>query len=231
MSHAQVISRNKRIAGHVWPRFSPLVDKLNWNRRWIDSVQGSDAPRFAHRDDLHRFVRNRLNIGQGAVDYLEFGVYRGATIKMWSDEDRHPESRFVGFDSFEGLPEDWSGTMPKGTFTTFGQLPDIADPRVRFVVGWFQKTLPGFLREFSKRPNCPLVIHNDCDLYSSTLYCLTSLDPILEPGTIIIFDEFDDVLHEFRALTDYCQAFMRGWRIIGAVHGFCQVAIEIVREN
>jgi hypothetical protein len=39
------------------------------------------------------------------------------------------------------------------------------------------------------------VIHNDSDLYSSTLYALTMMDRIVPLDAIVIFDEFWDV-HE-----------------------------------
>ena len=167
--------------------------------------------------------------GRGPIDYLEFGVYQGASIRMWCQANMHPESRFFGFDSFEGLPEDWTTGMSKGAFTTSGKPPDIDDPRVRFVVGWFHQSLPGFLSYYRRIPNRPLIIHNDCDLYSSTLCCLASLNAIIRPGTIIIFDEFDHVLHEYRAPADYAKAFMRTYRIVGAVQGFNVVAVEITR--
>lgn len=221
------ISLNKRIAGYVLPRYSPLLDKLSWNRQWITALKAfSGVPRFPHRDELHALVQKEF--GRGPIDYLEFGVYEGASIRMWCQANTHPDSRFFGFDSFEGLPEDWTG-MSKGAFTTSGKPPDIDDPRVRFIAGWFQQSLPGFLSDYRRIPNRPLIIHIDCDLYSSTLCCLTSLNVIIQPGTIIIFDEFDHVLHEYRALTDYAKAFMRTYRIVGAVQGFCQAAVEVTR--
>jgi len=64
-----------------------------------------------------------------------------------------------------------------------------------------------FLRGF--RPASRLVIHFDCDLYSSTLFCLASCDSLILPGTIILFDEFPVPLHEFRAFRDYSAAFRR----------------------
>jgi O-methyltransferase len=220
------ISRNKRIAGYLLPRYSQFLDRLSWNRQWISSLKTFEPlPRFRHRDDLHAFVQKEF--GGGAIDYLEFGVYQGASLRMWCQANPHPDSRFFGFDSFEGLPEDWTPAAAKGTFSTAGKPPDIDDPRARFVVGWFQKSLPRFLASYARRPNRPLIIHNDCDLYSSTLYCLASLNHVIQPGTIIIFDEFDDVLHEYRALTDYAKAFLRTYRIVGAVQTFCQVAVEI----
>ena len=115
-------------------------------------------------------------------------------MRVWCGLNKHPRSRFVGFDSFEGLPEDWLPGFPKGAFGTAGQLPDIPDIRVRFEAGWFQNTVPNFLSSDEQRADCPLIIHCDSDLYSSTLFCLASLNGIIRTGTIIIFDEFGAVL-------------------------------------
>jgi hypothetical protein len=53
---------------------------------------------------------------------LEFGVWSGRTINLIAD--RVGPSRTVhGFDSFEGLPEDWIGVYSEGYFHTGGTLP------------------------------------------------------------------------------------------------------------
>jgi hypothetical protein len=88
---------------------------------------------------------------------------------------RHPESRFYGFDSFEGLPEDW-GNKAKGTFSRQGEPPRLDDERVRFVVGWFHETLPGFVAEGSDYE--AVLVHLDADLYSSTLFALRRCESI-----------------------------------------------------
>ena len=139
-----------------------------------------------------------------AIDYLEFGVFEGASIGQWCALNQNAGSRFFGFDSFEGLPEDWHSGKRRGAFSTGGKLPEIADPRVSFVAGWFQQSLRGFMASY--RPQSQLVIHVDCDLYSSTLYCLTTLDPVISPGTLIVLDDFFDALHVYRGLTDYCSS-------------------------
>lgn len=122
--------------------------------------------------------------------------------------NRDPQSRFIGFDSFEGLPEDWTKNNPKGAMGDVGgAMPQIEDDRVSFVKGWFQTTLPGFLNGFT--PRSRLVVHNDSDLYSSTLFTLASLNRLLLPGTVVIFDDFSMPTHVFRAFVDYKSAFWR----------------------
>jgi len=105
--------------------------------------------------------------------------------------------------------------MRPGDFNVSGEVPRINDSRVSFVKGWFNDTLVPFLASFE--PHSPLVIHNDSDLYSSTLYILTKLDPILVKGSVLIFDEFYSSLHEFRAFNDYVSAYQRQLQPIGRV--------------
>ncbi|HTU80816.1 MAG TPA: TylF/MycF/NovP-related O-methyltransferase [Candidatus Acidoferrales bacterium] len=198
----------KRIAASVFRRYSPALDSLNANARVSEWI-ARNAPQVrvvADKWALYDYLNDDV-LGPGAIDYLEFGVYRGASMRGWLQRNRHPESRFVGFDSFEGLPERWGRDFATGAFDTGGRLPDIDDPRVSFVKGWFQQSLRGFLRDF--QPRNRLVVHNDSDLYSSTLYVLATLDPWIVPGTVLIFDEFSTPLHEFRAFADYTSAFVR----------------------
>ena len=63
-------------------------------------------------------------------------------MRWWAAELTNPAARFVGFDSFEGLPEDWRPSTPRGWFKTTGP-PAIDDARVSFVTGWFDETLLG----------------------------------------------------------------------------------------
>ena len=89
----------------------------------------------------------------------------------------------------------------------------------------FQKTLDGFLEKY--QPNNQIVIHNDSDLYSSSLYLLTRTHDIIKKNTIIIFDEFSNVMHEFQALEDYCSAYQRTYNVIASTKDYYQrVAIQ-----
>lgn len=203
--------RTKRIVGES--RLAPFhrVEYLSGLLRmgaWLRQKNAHNQPYFESRIDLFRHVSREVIHGE-PINYLEFGVFEGDSIRDWSTENPHPHSTFVGFDTFRGLPEDWqlpSRRLPAGYFDVGGKLPSIKDPRVRFVPGLFQDTLPGFLRQFD--PQNRLVIHLDADLYSSTLFVMVALKELLAlPGTILLFDEFSSVQSEFRALADFESAF------------------------
>ena len=184
---------------------------------------------FGSREKMYDYLNSEVLRG-GPVDYLEFGVYQGYTIKYWSTINANPSSRFYGFDSFEGLPEDWAGAfirVPKGTFNTDGAIPEIDDSRVTFHKGWFQNSLPPFLETFQAQNR--LLIHCDADIYTSTLYVLCTLHNLLKPGTLIIFDEFSGATDEFRAVTDYTSSFLQKFRVVAQVGSQCdQLAVQVV---
>ena len=72
-----------------------------------------------------------------------------------------------------------------------------------------------FLKSFNRKNR--MVIDIDADLYSSTLFVLSSMHYYLKEGDIIMFDDFLDPLGEFMAFSNYCQAFRIKLRIISAV--------------
>jgi len=207
----------------IWAA-SPIgvLDKSIQIVKWCKFVNTCECPEFNTREGLYEHLENTV-VRDAPIDYLEFGVGEGPSLITWLNLHRDPNSRFWGFDSFEGLPEDWCHDRPKGTFARGGRPPEISDPRLKFVVGWFQETLPQFLLDF--KPQARIIVHNDSDLYSATLFTLTQLDPIAVPGSIIIFDEFYDACHEFRALMDYATAYCRKFKVIAATKEFGQVAV------
>lgn len=158
----------------------------------------------------------------GAITYLEFGVSGGHSFKWWTNSNQHPDSRFEGFDTFEGLPEDWGG-FRQGAMTA--AIPDMADNRVRFHKGLFQETLPGYLKGLD--PERKKVILMDADLYSSTLYVLTSIAPWLRKGDIILFDQFNVPRHEFLAFTEFTTSYYLEFQLIGAANNYYFCAFEM----
>lgn len=134
--------------------------------------------------------------------WLEFGVATGKTINYIS---KFTKDHVYGFDSFDGLPEDWRPGFNKGRFTNNGLLPVVND-NVVLVKGLFCDTLPEFLEKQNKKIT---FIHIDCDLYSSTKYVLTHIKKYLDNECIIIFDElvnydgFDNDKGELKALYEF----------------------------
>jgi O-methyltransferase len=176
------------------------------------------------RENLYAHVLEEENLNT-SVDYLEFGVSRGVSFRWWVSHIIDNEARFYGFDTFTGLPEDW-GKFKKGDMDNACRPPEIDDNRIRFYHGLFQQTLNGFLKTYE--PNKRRIIHLDADLYSATLYVLTTISPFLRYGDILFFDEFNVPLHEFKAFTEWTSSFYIDYEVIGSMNNFHQVAIKII---
>jgi Methyltransferase domain len=191
-----------------------LVDlQLMAKQETLDYIRSRmrGAMLFNDRWDLLAFALSRAP-ENGLV--LEFGVEDGRSVNHLAKRT----SRTVhGFDSFEGLPEDWSGTFEKkGSFTRKGQLPQV-ESNVKLHAGWFDSTLPTFLQA-NEGPAA--FIHIDCDIYSSTRTVFELLAGRIEPGTVIVFDEYFNYPnwqeHEFKAF----QEFVTGSRLRYEYAGF-----------
>lgn len=161
-----------------------------------------------------RFIRRNMLGG----DYLEFGVYRGHTIHLaygfseymaksvqgWLRAAERAalmrRMRFFGFDSFEGLPEpvgiDAGPIFQKGDFAT--SLDEVRRrlrergtdlSRVHLIPGFYDEVLTPSLRQ-TLALQAAAIVHVDCDFYKSTKTVLDFVTPLLQDGTIIIFDDW-----------------------------------------
>ncbi len=156
---------------------------------------------FPTRESLWDHCIDDVVGGDRDITYIEFGVHQGYSIGRFAQRNQGKASRFIGLDSFEGLPEQW-GHMELGHFSTEGRIPSVPDHRVSFIKGWFQNTYDELHAQIADRDN--FVIHYDADVYSSTLFVLTKIDG-LRRDYVAIFDEFTG--HETRALYNYIQAY------------------------
>lgn len=200
--------------------------------RWI-SIHDKKVPfndfyrpkrNYGLRYNLYRHVAQSENLEQAPIDYLEFGVAKGLSFQWWINKNKNPNSQFYGFDTFEGLPEKW-GTYSKGAMS-FG-VPELNDQRHEFFKGLFQQTLFDFLESKKLNETNRKIIHLDADLFSSTLFVLTTLHRHLKKGDILIFDEFNVPNHEFLAFENYVKSFYVEYEVIGAVNNYFQVAIKL----
>ena len=160
--------------------------------------------------------------------WLEFGVSVGTSTAVLAECAKAASSRLYGFDSFEGLPEEWvvsdHETLPRGSF---GGRPSGLPDHVELVTGMFQDTLPEFLTTHTDRV---AFAHLDCDLYSSAKCVLTSIQARLAIGTVLVFDElfnYDRYFeHEMRALLELGQEGVR-WRHVGHVPARCTASLIV----
>jgi len=139
---------------------------------------------FVNNKNFRKFIieRAKENDEFNKKFYLEFGVFVGTSINFFSKY----VNTIYGFDSFEGLREDWVGTAsPKGTFSLIKKLPNL-NKNVILVVGWVQDTLVPFLEKNKPEIN---FVHMDLDTYESTKFVLTKIKPYLVKNCIITFDE------------------------------------------
>lgn len=180
---------------------------------------------YDKRFTLHKHVVETQAMEAEKIDYLEFGVAGGTSLRWWLKENTNPDSRFFGFDTFEGLPEDW-GMFKKGEMGPGSLL--FEDERCRLVKGLFQETVPHFMGSTVFDSTTRKVLHLDADLFSSTLFVLMSFASLLKAGDVLIFDEFCVPNHEFLAFDIFTRIHGVHYEFLGAVNNYLQVAMKIV---
>ena len=197
-------------------------------------IEAPDAPGknviFEERNLYYDYVLENVRHKEGL--YLEFGVYKGSSINYISN--RISPQIIYGFDSFEGLPEGWLPGYQQGKFNENGKLP-VVNENVRLIKGWFDETLPGFIKAH-KSEQCSF-IHIDCDLYSSTKCVLSLLKDNIGRGTVICFDELAGQIgwqdDEYKALVEFVEETGLRFKYIACAFGGGhqlteRVAIEIL---
>jgi hypothetical protein len=173
----------------------------------------------------HELIRHAMDQCEIAGLMLQFGVYYGDTLRVIADHTPEP---VYGFDSFEGLPEDWTHVQRKGRFSLQGKLPVFEQRNVQLVKGWFSDTLPGFL---AAHPGPVRFAHVDCDLYSSAVTVLAQLKTRLVKGTVIVFDEYFNYPgwehHEYKAFQEFTDDTGLAYEYLGYASSHQSVAVRI----
>ena len=189
---------------------------------YVEAHMG-EALIFADRWELLAYALGAAP-GEGLV--LEFGVGDGASLRHLAKSAARP---CHGFDSFEGLPEDWSGTFErKGKFGRGGAQPDVP-ANATLHKGWFDATLPAFLAGHAGE--AVSFLHVDCDIYSSTVTVLRGLGDRLGPGAVIVFDEYFNYpswqRHEWKAFQEFVRDSGLAYRYLGFAQKNGHVAVRI----
>jgi hypothetical protein len=203
----RALDLTKRVLTHVGSRMpraalrqSQAITNYLTLGRWMREHGFQPVNRVRERNAIFDSVARELR--ERRVLYLEFGVFHASAIRYWSRALKHPDARLHGFDSFEGLPEDFDvldGPNRKGFYSTLGQIPKLDDSRVSFFKGWFEETLPAY----HPPEHETLVMTLDADLYSSTICVLRHLRSWIVPGAYLYFDDLCRLEHEPKAFDEF----------------------------
>lgn len=190
--------------------FNTSVDGCRCQRCVISRYRHTSDPELLDTSHSYweylRFCMSRVSIN-GL--WMEFGVGKGTTIDFIAENSFG--RTVIGFDKFDGLPEDWkmSDTLTylQGHYSLNGTMPPLKSNNVVLVRGLFQDTLAEFLARNPQQSAA--FVHIDCGLYTSTKFVLDTLHQYgkLVPGTMILFDELYNYQyfheHEFRAFAEF----------------------------
>ena len=138
-------------------------------------------------------------------DYLEFGSFQGRTFRLAYEHHRPNHDgkvHFWLFDSFKGLPEpegiDAHPVWHEGRLAmSVEELHAVAEragiPREAYtpIEGYYEDSLTPELRARLVDQGVKAgVVFVDCDYYASTRDVLEFVVPLLQPGTVICFDDW-----------------------------------------
>jgi hypothetical protein len=177
-----------------------MTDKETWLAQCYTPFEQECRERFYLA--ATNFMFSNLCEGLSSGYYFEFGCHKARTMRYaWKHTQHNFAFTYVGFDSFEGLPEidpvDQMAGWRKGFFAmseedftrtvrNAGMPPD----RLVTVKGFYDKTLtPELADRFL--PRKASIIYVDCDLYRSTVPVLAFIRPFLQVGTVIAFDDWN----------------------------------------
>ena len=177
----------------------------------MEKIKPADAVYLPAFDRIFLLLKHFYSSGLRG-DILEFGVFLGYSARVLAANIKRYKfnsTRLHLFDSFEGFPEavekDLSiyevinGIWQRGGLSTpkeiellieKGLQKELGKERVSVTKGFFNQTLEETIRKgaLSKA----LLVHLDCDLYSSSKYVLHTLfeHGLIQDGTIVICDDW-----------------------------------------
>lgn len=167
------------------------------------------APLFG-RKGLLLWIREFLDKTNMDGFYIEFGVFNGESIKEAFYALRNQVIKYIGFDSFSGLPKlsneiDTAGAnimeqFVEGNYTSMGYdfvktnilSTGMDEGNLLLAKGFFDETLTQEMQSslLSSGNGKASVIHVDVDLYSSTLQALEFSHPFMQTGCWLLCDDY-----------------------------------------
>ena len=155
------------------------------------------------------------DFGQGG-SYAEFGVFDGRSFTLAFHALRNVCARFYAFDSFEGIvgsQEEEQEIYTEGlyyanleTLRHNMRVAGVDSSRTHAIKGAFQDTLKAGPSRYGIESVS--VCHIDSDIYEAAYLALNFIEPALQDGALLLFDEYnafgaDPNRGERRALTQW----------------------------
>lgn len=120
-------------------------------------------------------------------DLVEVGVYQGGSAAGLVEVAREQGRRLFLFDTFRGMPHGNPAIdrHEPGEFAdTSLEAVQAAIPEAICVPGVFPESLPAGVGPIG-------LAHVDCDQYESVRACCAALAPLMAPGGVMVFDDYD----------------------------------------
>lgn len=216
----QTIFRSKNINSQL-QKLSTLNTAKYINKNLIDIFP------VKNKFDLLDIALKNITLEKGAI--IEFGIYKGGTINYIAKKNKN--KIIYGFDSFEGLPEDWRYGFSKGKFKLNKKIPKL-ERNIKIYAECFENSIPKFIEDKKNTPGLISFIHVDCDLYSSTKLIFSLLTNQIGPGTVIVFDEYFNYpgweRGEFLAFKEFILSKKLNYKYLTYNYLHEQVAIKII---
>jgi len=205
------------------------------HRLYYKHVHGFKSASSALPDILEKVFHKAADLGTlEKGDYYEFGIFKGYAF-WWAQQvaGKHvvtDDTKFYGFDSFEGLPhvegvdrtdsDDFYKGQYRCSLTDVKAALDKAGgvdwDRTVLTKGYFNESLTDELRDQHQMKPVAIALI-DCDLYSSTLDVMRFIEPMVMDGSILIMDDWncfdgDDDRGQRRAMNEFLSRNPQ-WRI------------------
>jgi len=194
-----------------------ILESVSWMQQLPDFPH---VQFFSSRQGIQKHVIKILK--ESSRDYkegliLEFGVFKGTSLRLWGNNLDVP---VYGFDSFEGLEEAFGGFDASTKFLRKGKKPRRIGRNSRLVIGKVEKTLGDFLTQHPETNGGHVVFcHFDLDVYEPTKFVLEAIKDRLRPGTLLLFDELfgnpNWQYSEFKALNESVEFERIQWIAFG----------------
>jgi len=236
MPFKSAVKRTLRALGYKIEKIDPLEESIpaDYNHSpFLPRIYRGALDRYLYFKDMVEKVRKvdgnivecGVSIGHGALLFTLFSDYIGI-----------PRT-YYGFDSFEGFPDPVAedeitpikekGFWANPSDTVLRVLRDgriseeVIRERIHLVKGWFDKTLPHYEGRIA-------LLHLDCDLYESYRLSLEILYDKVQPGGVIMFDEYGDT--RWLGATKAIDEFFRDKPEAVQTHPRCAWKYHVVKQ-